>query len=66
MDSQEMEQIFDTIKMALLHGYPHGAQKVFNTSIQKAVNNKLDQVVSVVEKSGAFYLIEEIKELKLI
>lgn len=64
MDEIEFEQNFDTIKMALLYGYPLGAKEVFKISIQKEVNNKLDQASRIIEKSGAFYLIDEIKELK--
>ena len=64
MDETEFDQNFDAITMALLHGYPLGAREVFKVSIQKAVNSKLDQAAKIVEQSGAFYLIDEIKELK--
>jgi hypothetical protein len=64
VDETELEQNFDMITMALKNGYPLGARKVFEKSIQKAVNKKLDQALRIVEQSGAFYLIEEIKELK--
>jgi hypothetical protein len=64
MDETELEQNFDAIKMALFHGYPLGARAVFKKSIQNAVNNRLEHAIRIVEKKGAFYLIDEIKGLK--
>ena len=65
MDETDLDQNFDTITMAILHGYPLGAREVFKISIQKTVNNKMDEAIKIIEKNGAFYLIDAIQKLKL-
>ena len=42
MDSQEMEQKFDAIYMAIMHGQLTAARSAFKISIQIAIDEKLD------------------------
>ena len=50
MDSQEMEQYFDTIYMAILHGHITAARCAFKRSIQIAIDENLDKIIDFLEK----------------
>ena len=50
MDSQEMEQKFDAIYMAIVHGHITAARCAFRMSIQIAIDEKLDQIIDFLEK----------------
>ena len=64
MDETEMEQKFDAIYMAILHGQINAARSAFKISIQIAIDEKLDQVINIFEKERMFFLVEDIKKLK--
>ncbi len=50
MDTTEMEQKFDAIYMAIVHGHINAARVAFRLSIQIAVDEKLDQIIAFLEK----------------
>ena len=50
MDETEMEQKFDAIYMAILHGHINAARSAFRISIQTAIDEKLDQIIDYLEK----------------
>jgi len=45
MGETEMEQKFDAIYMAILHGQINAARSAFKISIQIAIDEKLDQII---------------------
>ena len=61
MDETEMEQNFDAITMAILHGYPLGA---FEDLIKINVNKKLNQVIRILNVKGLYLLVDDIEKLK--
>jgi len=62
MDSKEMEQKFDAIYMAILHGHIATARFAFKSSIQMAVNDSLDQIVDFLEKVDMSCSIKDIED----
>jgi len=64
MDTTEMEQKFDAIYMAILHGHITAARSAFKISIQIAIDEKLDQIIDFLEKEDMSFLVEDIKKLK--
>ncbi len=52
MDSQEMEQKFDAIYMAILLGHITAARYAFRASMQMAVDEKIDQIIDFLEKEA--------------
>ena len=50
MDTTEMEEKFDSIYMAILHGNIRAARSAFKISIQIAVDEKLDQIIDFLEE----------------
>ena len=59
MDSQKMEQKFDAIYMAIVLGHITAARSAFKTSVQIAVDEKLDQVIDFLEKKDMSCLIKK-------
>jgi len=64
MDSQEMEQKFDAIYMAILHGHIATARFAFKTSIQIAIEENLDQFVDFLEKEDMSCSIKDIEKFR--
>ena len=64
MDSQKMEQKFDAIYMAIVLGHITAARSAFKTSVQIAVDEKLDQVIYFLEKKDMSCLIKNIEEFR--
>ena len=64
MDTIEMEQKFDAIYMAILHGQINAARYAFKISIQIAVDEKLDQIIDYLEKEDMSCSIKDIEEFR--
>ena len=64
MDSKEMEQKFDAIYMAILHGHINAARVVFRLSIQIAIDEKLDQIIAFLEKENLPCSIKDIEKFR--
>lgn len=64
MDEKEMEQKFDAIHMAILHGHINAARVAFRMSIQIAIDEKLDQIIDYLEKNDMSCSIKDIEEFK--
>ena len=64
MDTTEMEQKFDAIYMAILHGQINAARSAFKISIQIAIDEKLDQIIDYLEKEDMSCSIKDIEEFR--
>ena len=64
MDETEMEQTFDAIYMAILHGHIRAARSAFKISIQIAIDEKLDQIIDYLEKEDMSCSIKDIEEFR--
>lgn len=64
MDSKEMEQKFDAIYMAILHGHITAARSAFRISIQIAIDEKLDQIIDFLEKEEMSCSIQEVEDFR--
>ena len=64
MEETEMEQKFDAIYMAILHGQINAARSAFKISIQIAIDEKLDQIIDFLEEEDMSFLVADIKKLK--
>ncbi len=64
MDTTEMEQKFDAIYMAILHGQINAARSAFKISIQIAVDERLDQIIDFLEKEDMACSIKDIEEFR--
>ena len=64
MDSQEKEQAFDAIYMAILHGYVNAARCAFDKTLESVIEEKLEEVIKLAIGKGAFCLVEDINQLK--
>lgn len=64
MDSVKKEQRFAAIYMAIQFGHSNAARSTFEDSVDEAINDKLDQVIEILEKKGLFFAIEDIEKLK--
>ena len=64
MDTTEMEQKFDAIYMAILHGHINAARSAFKISIQIAIDEKLDQIIDYLEKEDMSCSIKDIEEFR--
>ncbi len=64
MDETEVEQKFDAIYMAILHGHITAARSAFKISIQIAVDEKLDQIIDYLEKEDMSCSIKDIEEFR--
>ena len=64
MDETEMEQKFDAIYMAILHGQINAARSAFKISIHIAVDEKLDQIIDFLEKEDMTCSIKDIEEFR--
>ncbi len=64
MDTTEMEQKFDAIYMAILHGHISAARCAFKASIQIAIDEKLDQIIDFLEKEDMSCSIKDIEEFR--
>jgi len=64
MDSKEMEQKFDAIYMAILHGHITAARSAFRISIQIAIDEKLDQIIDFLEKEDMSCSLQELEDFR--
>ncbi len=64
MDSRQMEQKFDAIYMAILHGHITAARSAFRISIQIAIDEKLDQIIDFLEKEDMSCSIRDIEKFR--
>ena len=64
MDSRHMEQKFDAIYMAILHGHITAARSAFRISIQIAIDEKLDQIIDFLEKEDMSCSIRDIEKFR--
>ena len=64
MDETEMEQKFDAIYMAILHGQINAARSAFRISIQIAIDEKLDQIIDFLEEEDMSCSIKDIEEFR--
>lgn len=64
MDSKQMEQKFDAIYMAIMHGHIHAARCAFKMSIQIAIDEKVDQIIAFLEKEELSCSIKDIEEFR--
>ena len=49
MDSEEKEQAFAAIHMAILHGYISAARRAFEKSIETAREEQIDEIIDVIK-----------------
>ena len=66
MTEQEIDQKFDEMLMYIYAGRVGSGRNTFANTIQSAVNEKLDQVIEILEKKNAITLANEIRQLKNI
>ena len=59
-----MEQKFDAIYMAILHGHITAARSAFRISIEIAIDEKLDQIIDFLEKKDMSCSIRDIEEFR--
>jgi len=64
MDSQEMEQYFDVVYMAISRGNITAARCSFRTSIQIAIDEKLDQIIDFLEENELPCSIKDIEDFR--
>ena len=64
MDSKEMEQKFDAIYMAIMHGQLTAARSAFRISIQIAIVEKLDQFIDFLEKEDMSCSIRDVEKFR--
>ncbi len=64
MESQEMEQKFDAIYMAILYGHISTARTAFRVSMQIAIDEKLDQIIDFLEKKDMSCSIKDIEDFR--
>ncbi len=64
MDSKEMEQKFDAIYMAIMHGQLTAARSAFRISIQIAIDEKLDQFIDFLEKEDMSCSIRDVEKFR--
>ena len=64
MNEQDIDQNYDEILMFIYDGKPGAGRNIFMNTIRKAVNNKLDEVIEILEKNVDATLIDDICELK--
>ncbi len=64
MDSKEMEQKFDAIYMAIMHGQLTAARSAFKVSIQIAIDEKLDQIIDFLKNKEMSCSIKDIEEFR--
>jgi len=64
MDSKEMEQKFDAIYMAIMHGQLTAARSAFKVSIQIAIDEKLDQIIDFLKNKEISCSIRDIEKFK--
>lgn len=64
MDEIEMELNLVSIFAAIRQGNNNAAREIFESTLQEAVDNILDQVIKIIlEKNGSCILVGEIEEL---
>lgn len=63
MDSEKKGQLFDAVVMSVRCGSNSAARNAFEASLKLAVNEKLDRIIRIARKNGAFSLIEEIQNM---
>ena len=59
-----MEQKFDAIYMAILHGHITAARSAFKISIQIAIDEKLDQIIDFLENEEMSCSIKDIEDFR--
>jgi len=64
MDSEQMEQKFDAIYMAILHGHITAARCAFRMSLQIAIDKKLDQIIDFLEKEDMSCSVQNVEEFR--
>lgn len=64
MDSKQMEQKFDAIYMAIIHGQLTAARSAFKISVQIAIDEKLDQIIDYLEREDMSCSIKDIEEYR--
>ena len=64
MDSRQMEQKFDAIYMAIMHGHITAARSAFKISIQIAIDENLDQIIDFLEKEDMSCSIKDIEDFR--
>ena len=64
MTEQEIDQKFDEMLMFIYAGRVSSGRNVFTNTIRSAINEKLDQVIEILEKKNAITLANEIRQLK--
>ncbi len=64
MDTTEMEQKFDAIYMAIVHGHITAARCAFKMSIQIAIDERLDQIIDYLEKNDMSCSIKDIEKFR--
>lgn len=64
MDSQQIEQKFDAIYMAIIHGHISAARCAFRMTLQLAIDEKFDQIIYFLEKEGRPCSISDIEKFR--
>ena len=64
MNEQDINQFYDEILMFIYEGKPGAGRNIFVNTVRRAVNNKLDEVIEILEKNVDATLIDDICELK--
>ncbi len=59
-----MEQKFDAIYMAIMHGHITAARSAFKISIQIVIDEKLDQIIDFLEKEDMSCSIKDIEDFR--
>ena len=64
MTEHDIDQKFDEILMFIYAGKIRNGKNYFASTLNKAVNRKLDQVIEILERNDAGHLLDEIQQLK--
>ena len=64
MDEVEIGQKFDEVLMFIFSGEVSAGRNTFANTVNLAIDQKLDNVIEILEKNGAASLTDEIRALK--
>ena len=64
MDSLSKEQLFDTIIMAIHHGYYNTARYLFYDALSLVRENTIEDCINLAIKKDADYLVKDIEKIQ--
>ena len=65
MTEQDIDQKFDEILMFIIDGKIRNGKNIFANTINVEINNKLDQVIAILESNGSGSIVEQVRQLKI-